>query len=80
MTKENKSSESARQREDRLEQLIGQNVRLCPNDLRFLLIQRASRLNNEDLRVVVQRIRQLAAQELQERQQRLQQTDRQGNS
>ena len=67
MTKENKSSESARQREDRLEQLIGLNVRLCPNDLRFLLLQRASRLNDEDLRVVVQRIRQLAAQEIQER-------------
>ena len=67
MTKENKSAESARQREDRLEQLIGLNVRLCPNDLRFLLLQRASRLNDEDLRVVVQRIRQLAAQEIQER-------------
>ena len=67
MTKENKNSESAQQREDRLEQLIGLNVRLCPNDLRFLLLQRASRLNDEDLRVVVQRIRQLAAQEIQER-------------
>ena len=67
MTKENKSAESARQREDRLEQLIGLNVRLCPNDLRFLLLQRASRLNDEDLRVVVQRIRQLVAQEIQER-------------
>ena len=67
MTKENKSAESARQREDRLEQLIGLNVRLCPNDLRFLLLQRASRLNDEDLRVVVQRIRLLAAQEIQER-------------
>ena len=67
MTKENKSAESARQREDRLEQLIRLNVCLCPNDLRFLLIQRASRLNDEDLRVVVQRIRLLAAQEIQER-------------
>ena len=67
MTKENKNLESARQREDRLEQLIGLNVRLCPNDLRFLLIQRASRLNDEDLRVALQRIRLLAAQEIQER-------------
>ena len=67
MTKENKSSESARQWEDRLEQLIGLNVRLCPNDLRFLLLQRASRLNDEDIRVALQRIRLLAAQEIQER-------------
>ena len=67
MTKENKNSESAQQREDRLEQLIGLNVRLCPNDLRFLLLQRASRLNDEDLRVALQRIRLLAAQEIQER-------------
>ena len=67
MTKENKNSESAQQREDRLEQLIGQNVHLCPNDLRFLLLQRASRLNDEDLRIALQRIRLLAAQETQNR-------------
>ena len=80
MTKENKSTESARQRENRLEQQQEQGQRLCPNDLRFLLLRRASRLDDSDLRIVVQRIRELAAQELQERQQRLQQTDRQGNS
>ena len=67
MTKENKNSESAQQREDRLEQLIGLNVRLCPNNLRFLLLQRSSRLNDEDLRVALQRIQLLAAQEIQER-------------
>ena len=79
MTKENRNPESARQRENRLEQQIGQGHQPCPNDLRFLLLRRASRLDEEDLRTVVQRIRELAAQELAERQQRLQQTDRQNN-
>ena len=68
MTKENRSQESARQRENRLEQQIGQGHPPCTNDLRFLLLRRASRLDTEDLRIVVQRIRELAAQELAERQ------------
>ena len=68
MTKENRSQESARQRENRLEQQIGQGHTPCTNDLRFLLLRRASRLDTEDLRIVVQRIRELAAQELAERQ------------
>ena len=82
MTKENKSAESARQRENRLEQQIGQGHQPCPNDLRFLLLRRASRLDDEDLRIVVQRIRALAAQEIAERQtrERLQQRDEQNNS
>ena len=79
MTKENKNPESARQRENRLEQQIGQGHIPCTNDLRFLLIRRASRLDTEDLQIVVQRIRELAAQELAERQQRLQQRDEQNN-
>ena len=79
MTKENKNSESARQRENRLDQQIEQGHQPCPNDLRFLLLRRASRLDEEDLRIVVQRIREMAAQELAERQRRLQQTDRQNN-
>ena len=79
MTKENRNAESSRQRENRLEQQIGQGHQPCPNDLRFLLLRRASRLNDEDLRIVVQRIRELAAQELAERQQRLQQRDEQNN-
>ena len=68
MTKENRSQESAQQREHRLEQQIGQGQTPCTNDLRFLLLRRASRLDTEDLRIVVQRIRELAAQELAERQ------------
>ena len=81
MTKENRNGESSRQRENRLEQQIAQGQRPCPNDLRFLLLRRASRLNDEDLRIVVQRIRALAAQEMAERQtrERLQQTDGQNN-
>ena len=81
MTKENRSQESARQREHRLEQQIGQGQTPCTNDLRFLLLRRASRLNDEDLRIVVQRIRALAAQEIAEKQtrERLQQRDEQNN-
>ena len=84
MTKENRNPESARQRENRLNQQIGQGHIPCTNDLRFLLIRRASRLDTEDLQIVVQRIRELAAQELAERQgtqthEKLQQTDRQNN-
>ena len=82
MTKENRNTESSRQRENRLEQQIEQGQQPCPNDLRFLLLRRASRLNDEDLRIVVQRIRALAAQEIAERQtrERLQQRDEQNNS
>ena len=82
MTKENRSAESARQRENRLEQQMSQGHQPCPNDLRFLLIRRASRLDIEDLRIVAQRIRELVAEELAERQtrERLQQANRQGNS
>ena len=82
MTKENRSAESARQRENRLEQQMSQGHQPCPNDLRFLLIRRASRLDIEDLRIVAQRIRELVAEELAERQtrERLQQMNRQGNS
>ena len=84
MSKENNNGESSRQRERRLEQQIAQGQRPCTNDLRFLLLRRASRLDTEDLRIVVQRIRELAAQELAERQgtqthEKLQQTDRQNN-
>ena len=68
MTKENRSQESARQRENRLEQQIAQGQRPCTNDLRFLLLIRASRLDTEDLRIVAQRIRALVAQEHAERQ------------
>ena len=82
MTKENRNTESSRQRENRLEQQIEQGQQPCPNDLSFLLLRRASRLNDEDLRIVVQRIRALAAQEIAERQtrERLQQRDGQNNS
>ena len=68
MSQENNSGESSRQRERRLEQQIAQGQRPCPNDLRFLLLRRASRLNDEDLRIVVTRIRELAAQEIADRQ------------
>ena len=68
MNNENSSGESSRQRERRLEQQIAQGQRPCPNDLRFLLLRRASRLDTEDLRIVVQRIRALVAQEQAERQ------------
>ena len=82
MTKENRNTESSRQRENRLEQQIEQGHQPCPNDLRFLLLRRASRLDEEDLRIVAQRIRELVAEELAERQtrERLQQMSRQGNS
>ena len=82
MSKENSNGESSRQRERRLEQQIAQGQRPCPNDLRFLLLRRASRLNDEDLQIVVRRIRQLAAQEIADRQTNggLQQRDGQNNS
>ena len=81
MSKENNNGESSRQREHRLEQQIAQGQRPCPNDLRFLLLRRASRLNDEDLQIVVRRIRQLAAQEIADRQTNggLQQRDEQNN-
>ena len=79
MSKENSNGESSRQRENRLEQQIAQGQRPCPNDLRFLLLRRASRLNDEDLQIVVRRIQALAAQEIAEREtrNRLQQRDEQ---
>ena len=82
MSQENNSGESSRQRERRLEQQIAQGQRPCPNDLRFLLLRRASRLNDEDLRIVVTRIRELAAQEMADRQTNggLQQRNNQNNS
>ena len=81
MNNENNSGESSRQRERRLEQQIAQGQRPCPNDLRFLLLRRASRLNDKDLRIVVRRIQALAAQEIAERQTNggLQQRDDQNN-
>ena len=81
MSKENSNGESSRQREHRLEQQIAQGQRPCPNDLRFLLLRRASRLNDEDLRIVVRRIQALAAQEIAEREtkERLQQRDEPNN-
>ena len=81
MSKENRNGESSRQRENRLEQQIAQGQRPCPNDLRFLLLRRASRLNDEDLRIVVRRIQALAAQEIAERETNggLQQRDEQNN-
>ena len=81
MSQENNSGESSRQRERRLEQQIAQGQRPCPNDLRFLLLRRASRLNDEDLRTVVTRIRELAAQEMADRQTNggLQQRNNQNN-
>ena len=82
MSKENNSGESSRQRENRLEHQIAQGQQPCPNDLRFLLLRRASRLNDEDLRIVVRRIQALAAQEIAEREtkERLQQREDQNNS
>ena len=81
MSKENSNGESSRQREHRLEQLIAQGQRPCTNDLRFLLLRRASRLDTEDLRIVVTRIRELAAQEMADRQTNggLQQRNNQNN-
>ena len=81
MSKENNNGESSRQRERRLEQQIAQGQRPCPNDLRFLLLRRASRLNDQDLRIVVRRIQALAAHEIAERQTNggLQQRDEQNN-
>ena len=82
MSKENSNGESSRQRENRLEQQIAQGQQPCPNDLRFLLLRRASRLNDEDLQIVVRRIRQLVAQEMADKQTNggLQQRDGQNNS
>ena len=79
MTKENKISESARQREIRLDQQIEQGHQPCPNDLRFLLLRRASRLDEEDLRTFTTRIREMVAQEQAEKQQGLQQTNKRNN-
>ena len=81
MSQENNSGESSRQRERRLEQQIAQGQRPCPNDLSFLLLRRAARLDTEDLRIVVTRIRELAAQEMADRQTNggLQQRNEQNN-
>ena len=72
MTKENISNETAEQRESRLEQLLELGTRLCRNDLNFLLLRRAARLDLSELVIAVQRSRNLLEQ------QRLQKA-RQGN-
>ena len=48
MTKENKSTEHAEQRERRLELLQRQGTSLCPNDTRFLIERHAARLSEDN--------------------------------
>ena len=78
MTKENKSTERAEQRERRLETLQRQGTSLCPNDIRFLLIRQAARLSEENQRIFYTKVIELAEAEQQERQtqERLQQADK----
>jgi hypothetical protein len=78
MTKENKSTERAEQRERRLETLQRQGTGLCPNDIRFLLIRQAARLSEENQRIFYTKVIELAEAEKQDRetQERLQQADK----
>ena len=78
MTKENKSTERAEQRERRLETLQRQGTSLCPNDIRFLLIRQAARLSEDNQRIFYTKVIELAEAEQQERQTqaRLQQADK----
>ena len=78
MTKENKSTEHAEQRERRLELLQRQGTSLCPNDTRFLLERQAARLSEDNQRIFWTKVIELAEAERQERQtqERLQQTDK----
>ena len=63
MTKENISNETAEQRENRLEQLLELGTRLCRNDLNFLLLRRAARLDLSELGIAVRRSRNLLEQQ-----------------
>ena len=78
MTKENKSTEQAEQRERRLETLQRQGSNLCPNDIRFLLRRQAARLSEENQRTFYTKVIELAATAKEERQtqERLQQADK----
>ena len=78
MTKENKSTERAEQREHRLETLQRQGTSLCTNAIRFLLIRQAARLSEENQRIFYTKVIKLAEAEQQERQTqaRLQQADK----
>ena len=78
MTKENKSTEQAEQRERRLETLQRQGTNLCPNDIRFLLRRQAARLSEENQRIFYTKVIELAeaAKEERQTQERLQQADK----
>ena len=78
MTKENKSTEHAEQKERRLEILQRQGTSLCPNDTRFLLKRQAARLSEDNQRIFWTKVIELAEAAKQERQtqERLQQADK----
>ena len=78
MTKENKSTEQAEQRERRLETLQRQGTNLCPNDIRFLLRRQAARLSEENQRIFYTKVIKLAeaAKEERQTQEKLQQADK----
>ena len=78
MTKENKNTEHAEQRERRLETLQRQGTGLCPNDTRFLLRRQAARLSEDNQRIFYTKVIELAEAAKQERQtqERLQQADK----
>ena len=78
MTKENKSTEQAEQRERRLETLQRQGTNLCPNDIRFLLRRQAARLSEENQRIFYTKVIELAeaAKEERQTQERLQKADK----
>ena len=77
MTKENRNTENPEQKERRLELLQRQGTSLCPNDTRFLIVRHAARLNEDNQRIFWTKVIEMAEAE---RQERLQQTNRQGNS
>ena len=60
MTKENKSTETAEQKERRLEQLERLGTSLCPNDTRFLILRHAARLSESNQRIFLAKVRELA--------------------
>ena len=78
MTKENKNTEQAEQKERRLETLQRQGTNLCPNDTRFLLRRQAARLSEENQRIFYTKVIELAEAAKEERQiqERLQQADK----
>ena len=60
MPKENRSTETAEQKERRLQQLEGCGISLCANDIRFHLLRQAARLSESAQRIFLAKVLELA--------------------